>query len=146
MEILGIGFSELAFVVIIALIVLGPKDMQKAGRTIGKWMRDIVTSDGWRVFQKTSGELRNLPARMMREANEDLEKFKKEFNAGMELEPNRQPKSPPRSVSTDSDSASDADPNLTPSEEPENTILPPSAVPPPDDESDADSQKHDQPS
>jgi Sec-independent protein translocase protein TatA len=34
MEILGIGMSELVFVVIIALIVLGPKDMQKAGKTI----------------------------------------------------------------------------------------------------------------
>ena len=145
MEIFGIGFSELAFVVIIALIILGPKDMQKAGRTIGKWMRDIVTSEGWRIFQKTSGELRNLPARMMREANEDLEKFKKEFNAGLELEPDKEPKRPPRSISTESDSASDADPGLTPYDEPENTILPPSAVPPPDnDETDTDSRKHDQ--
>ena len=39
MEILGVGPSELIFIVIIALIVLGPKDMQKAGKTIGKWMR-----------------------------------------------------------------------------------------------------------
>ena len=78
MEILGVGASELLFVVIIALIVLGPKDMQKAGRTIGKWMRDIVTSDGWKVFQKTSNELRNLPTKMMRDANEELEKFKKD--------------------------------------------------------------------
>ena len=33
MEILGIGPSELLFIVLIAIIVLGPKDMQKAGRT-----------------------------------------------------------------------------------------------------------------
>lgn len=141
MEILGIGFSELAFVVIIALIVLGPRDMQKAGRTIGKWLRDIVTSEAWMVFQKTSGELRNLPARMMRDANEDLEKFKREINAGMELDPNRQPKRPPRSIAADSDPASDSDTNLTPSEEPENTILPPAADSSTDE--DSDSQKHD---
>lgn len=73
MEILGIGFSELVFIVIIILIVLGPKDMQKAGRTLGKWLNSIVTSDGWRVFQKTSRELRNLPNNLMREAN--IEKY-----------------------------------------------------------------------
>jgi Sec-independent protein translocase protein TatA len=73
MEILGVGLSELIFIVIIALIVLGPKDMQKAGKTIGKWMRDIVTSDWWKVFQQTSRELRTLPNKLMREANEDSE-------------------------------------------------------------------------
>jgi sec-independent protein translocase protein TatB len=72
MEILGVGMSELVFIVIIALIVLGPKDMQKAGKTIGKWMRSIVTSDGWKLFQQTSRELRTLPNKLMREANEEL--------------------------------------------------------------------------
>ena len=75
MEILGIGTSELVFIVIIALIVLGPKDMQKAGRTIGKWLRDIVTSDGWKVFQQTSRELRTLPNRLMRDANDEVKKI-----------------------------------------------------------------------
>lgn len=78
MEILGIGMSELVFVIIIALIVLGPKDMQKAGKTIGKWMRDIVTSDGWKIFQQTSRELRTLPNKLMREANEELNQIGKQ--------------------------------------------------------------------
>jgi sec-independent protein translocase protein TatB len=68
MEILGIGPSELVFIVIIALIVLGPRDMQKAGRTIGKWLRRVVTSDGWKLFQQTSREIQTLPNRLMREA------------------------------------------------------------------------------
>jgi len=140
MEILGIGASELVFVVIIALIVLGPKDMQKAGRTIGKWMRDIVTSDGWKAFQKTSNELRKLPAQMMRDANEELDKFNKDIKSGMEIH-KPTPKSPPRSVSTDTPPASNPGPNLTPSEEQENTILPPSPKNPSDES--ADSQKHD---
>jgi Sec-independent protein translocase protein TatA len=80
MEILGIGTSELVFIVIIALIVLGPKDMQKAGKTIGKFLRDIVTSDGWKMFQDTSRELRTLPNRLMREANEELNQIGKEMN------------------------------------------------------------------
>jgi len=80
MEILGIGPSEFVFVLIIALIVLGPKDMQKAGRTIGKFLRDVVTSDAWKMFQQTSSELRTLPTRLMREANEDLNQIGNELN------------------------------------------------------------------
>ncbi|MCL5611270.1 MAG: twin-arginine translocase TatA/TatE family subunit [Chloroflexi bacterium] len=71
MEILGIGPSELFFIVVIALILLGPKDMQKAGRTLGKWLRQVVTSDGWKLFQQTSREIQNLPTRLMREASLD---------------------------------------------------------------------------
>lgn len=80
MEILGIGTSELVFIVIIALIVLGPKDMQKAGRTIGKFLRDIVTSDAWRMFQQTSRELRTLPNRLMRDANDELNQIGNDIN------------------------------------------------------------------
>jgi len=81
MEILGVGPSELIFIVIIALIILGPKDMQKAGKTIGKWMRDIVTSDGWKIFQQTSREIRTLPNRLMREANDELNQINKEITS-----------------------------------------------------------------
>jgi sec-independent protein translocase protein TatB len=72
MEILGIGASELIFILLIAIIVLGPRDMQKAGRTIGRWLNQLVRSDGWKVFQRTSAELRNLPRNLMREANMEL--------------------------------------------------------------------------
>ena len=68
MEILGIGPMELVFILIIALIVLGPKDMAKAGRTLGKFMRDIVKSDTWKTIRTTTRELELLPNRLMREA------------------------------------------------------------------------------
>lgn len=75
MDILGIGPTELMFIILIALILLGPKDMQKTGRTIGRWLRNMTRSDNWRAFRDTSREIRNLPNRLMREANlEDLEK------------------------------------------------------------------------
>ena len=75
MDIFGIGPTELAFIILIALILLGPKEMQKTGRTIGRFLRDMTRSDGWRAFRDTSREIRNLPNRLMREANfEDLEK------------------------------------------------------------------------
>jgi Sec-independent protein translocase protein TatA len=80
MEILGIGIPENIFVVIIILIVLGPKDMQKAGATIGKWMRNIITSDSWKIFQQTSREIRTLPNKLIREANDELRKVGQEIN------------------------------------------------------------------
>jgi sec-independent protein translocase protein TatB len=78
MEILGIGPLELLFILIIALIILGPKDMVKAGRTMGRFMRRIITSPEWRTVQKASRELRYLPNRLMREA--EIEDLSKDFS------------------------------------------------------------------
>lgn len=79
MEILGIGAPELIFILIIALIVLGPKDMQKAGKTIGRWLNQLVRSDSWKVFQKTSAELRNLPRNLMRDANMEVAEMERDL-------------------------------------------------------------------
>ncbi len=107
MEILGIGPSELLFIVLIAIIVLGPKDMQKAGRTIGKWLRSIVTSDGWKLFQQTSREIQTLPNRLMREAAiEELKEVQKDL---------RQPIEPPAApVSVKSEGSAISGPDTSP--------------------------------
>jgi len=120
MEILGIGPSEFVFIVIIALIVLGPKDMQKAGRSIGRWLNQLVRSDGWKAFQRTTNEIKQLPTNLMREANEEMRQLEKDIrdNTGASTFP-RQPKpkdyAVPESVLIS-----------TPTEEMENTIRPPS--------------------
>jgi len=81
MEILGIGPLELFFILLIALIVLGPGDMVKTGRTLGRFLRKVVTSPEWHTVQKASRELRYLPNRLMREANlEDLQKDLSDIN------------------------------------------------------------------
>ena len=116
MEILGIGPSELVFIVIIALIVLGPKDMQKAGKTIGKWLRNIVTSDGWKVFQQTSRELRTLPNRLIRDANDELNQIGNDLKnaSNPAVSRSNNPNNPPRS-------------QPIPEKRPENKIAPPTA-------------------
>lgn len=79
MDFLGIGMPELVFIVLIALIIIGPKDMEKTGRAIGRFLNNFVRSDSWRAFRQTSKEVRNLPNRLMREANlEELERLTKE--------------------------------------------------------------------
>ncbi len=73
MDILGVGPLELLFILLIALIVLGPKDMVKSGKTIGLFLRKIVTSSSWQSIQQTSREIRNLPTKLIREAGlEDI--------------------------------------------------------------------------
>jgi sec-independent protein translocase protein TatB len=79
MDIFGIGASELVFIILIAIIVLGPKDMQKAGRTIGRFLNQLMRSEGWKVFQRTSSELRNLPRNLMREANMEMMEAEKDL-------------------------------------------------------------------
>jgi len=81
MELFGIGPLELLFILLIALIILGPGDMVKAGLTLGRFLRKIITSPEWRTVQKASHELRNLPNRLMREASlDDLSKDLADFN------------------------------------------------------------------
>ena len=75
MEILGVGVPELAFIVLIALILLGPKDMVAAGRTIGKYLRKFLTSPTWMALRRTGDELQQLPTKLVREAGlEDLQR------------------------------------------------------------------------
>ena len=121
MEFLGIGPSELLFIVIIALIVLGPKDMQKAGRTIGKWMRKIITSDGWKLFQQTSREIQTLPNRLMRDAAlDELKDLQKDLKQPLDM--NSRPSQPVLPESAQNPQSEP--PSSTPPTEPENTILP----------------------
>jgi len=128
MEILGVGWQELIFIFIIALIVLGPKDMQKAGKTIGRWLNQFVHSDTWKVFQQTSSELRNLPRNLMKEANMEMQETERELRRTLDqLDPPDQ--RPSRSVASSTLPASSHVRGLPPSDETENTIQPPAASP-----------------
>jgi sec-independent protein translocase protein TatB len=99
MEFLGIGASEFVFIILIAIIILGPKDMQKAGRTIGRWLNQLVHSEGWKIFQRTSNEIRNLPTNLMREAN--MEMMEAEKNLRKVLDPRPNPKISPSTPNRD---------------------------------------------
>ena len=68
MDFLGIGPLEILFVILLALIIFGPNDVVKAARSLGRFMRKVVTSDVWRTVQQTSKGLQNLPNMLMREA------------------------------------------------------------------------------
>jgi sec-independent protein translocase protein TatB len=108
MEIFGIGPQELFFIVLIAIIVLGPKDMQKAGKTVGRWLNQVMRSDGWRAFQRASREIRNLPTNLMREANlEEFQKMDQEIRNTIDPRP---PVSKPPQPSPTSQTAASSEP------------------------------------
>jgi Sec-independent protein translocase protein TatA len=71
MEIFGIGPMEFVFILIIILLVVGPKDIEKFARNFGKMLNRIYKSPGYNFVRQASDELRNLPARLAREAQLD---------------------------------------------------------------------------
>ena len=75
MEFLGIGPLELLLILLLALIIMGPKDLEKTAKSIGKGLNRLVRSDSWKTVTEASRQLRTLPNKLMREAN--LEEFQK---------------------------------------------------------------------
>lgn len=110
MEIFGIGAPELIFILIIAIIVLGPKDMQKAGKTIGRWLNQLIRSDSWKVFQRTSAELRNLPRNLMREANMEMAEMERDLRNAID------PRTNPATRSTSNQTPSANPPTTQPTD------------------------------
>jgi sec-independent protein translocase protein TatB len=79
MEFLGIGPLEFLLIVVIAIIVLGPKGIVKAAREASQLIRKIVRSPLWRDVMDTSREIRELPKKIVKEAGieDDLEELRR---------------------------------------------------------------------
>jgi len=71
MELFGIGPMEFVFILIIILLVVGPKDIEKFARNFGRMLNRIYKSPGYNIVRQASEELRNLPARLAKEAQLD---------------------------------------------------------------------------
>jgi sec-independent protein translocase protein TatB len=71
MELFGIGPLELLFILVIAVIVLGPKGMVTGARETGKFIRKVIHSPLWREVVETSNEIRELPRKIARDAGID---------------------------------------------------------------------------
>jgi len=69
MEIFGIGPLELLLIVLIALIVLGPKEMLKTAQKAAGWIRKIRQSEIW----STTKEVMDIPNQVMHETGLDKE-------------------------------------------------------------------------
>jgi Sec-independent protein translocase protein TatA len=79
MQLFGIGPLEFLFILVITLLVLGPKGMVKAARDAGKSIRKLTRSPLWKEIVGTSREVRNLPAKIIKEAGieEEVEELRR---------------------------------------------------------------------
>ncbi len=82
MEIFGIGPLELLLILLLALIILGPKDMEKIGKSVGQALNKLVKSDTWKTVRQASEKMKTLPNDLMREA--ELEELRKTFKDSLE--------------------------------------------------------------
>ena len=71
MEFLGVGPLELFLVLLLALALIGPKDIGKHARTVGRTLQRVYKSEEWKAVQQASRNLRSLPNRLAREAEFD---------------------------------------------------------------------------
>lgn len=70
-----IGWDEMLFTAIVAIVVIGPKDLPRALRTAGRWIGKI---------RRVSGHFRSGVEAMIREAElEDMEKQWRAQNAAI---------------------------------------------------------------
>lgn len=71
MEILGVGPLEIFLVLILALVVLGPKGMVDTARKLGRWIRKFIHSPLWKEITTAQREVSDLPRKLVREAGLD---------------------------------------------------------------------------
>lgn len=107
-----IGASELLMIVIVAVVVIGPKDLPRALRTAGKWIGKV---------RRTSNHFRAGVEAMIREAEmEEMEKKWAEQNARImaehppvDLSEHEMRPLPPTAASAEARAEPQADPGAT---------------------------------
>jgi Sec-independent protein translocase protein TatA len=68
MQIFNVGVLEILFILILAFVVLGPRKTIKTARDVGVWVRNLAKSPIWRDIVTTSSEIRDLPKKLMDDA------------------------------------------------------------------------------
>jgi Sec-independent protein translocase protein TatA len=80
MDFFGIGWLELIAILIIVLLVAGPRDIERGAKGLGRLINRLNRSPGYQAIRRASNELRNLPQRLAREANlEELQALSQEM-------------------------------------------------------------------
>lgn len=65
MNILNIGFPELIFIFVLALIVLGPRNLLKTSKQLSDAIRKFVTSDTWKSIVNSTKEIRDIQGKII---------------------------------------------------------------------------------
>lgn len=68
MKFLNIGTLEFVFILLLILVVLGPRKAVKTAGELGNLIKKVTGSQFWKDLVNTSEEIRDLPRKMMDEA------------------------------------------------------------------------------
>ena len=85
MDIFGIGLPEIIFILLVVVIIFGPKDLEKMGKTIGGAIFRFFNSETFRNLRRIG----DLPAELVRKAGLD------EFRATVNSTKITNPQNPP---------------------------------------------------
>ena len=69
MNFFNLGIGEILFILVIALIVVGPGNMVKTARDAGVLIRKVTKSPYWQEIWATKRELNEIPKMLAKEAN-----------------------------------------------------------------------------
>lgn len=72
MEFLNLGWLEIALILVLSFIVLGPGKMVKTGRDLGSWIRKLSREQLFRDVVQTTDEIRRYPRKIFDESLLDL--------------------------------------------------------------------------
>lgn len=78
MEFLGIGITELIAILLIAFLVLGPRDLVKVSRSLGRTLHNLRESETVRAALDLGRRLRQLPETLAEQAG--VEEMKSELH------------------------------------------------------------------
>jgi sec-independent protein translocase protein TatB len=83
MQIFNIGPLEFILILVLALLVLGPKNMVKTAYEVGRWINKVVRSPMWATLISTSREIRQLPTKIVQDTGleDSLKQIKDETEA-----------------------------------------------------------------
>ncbi len=92
MKFLNVGVLEFVFILLLAFIVLGPKQAVKTAGEIGHWVKKLVSSPFWRDLVSTSKQIQELPRKLMDDAEiqdtlQELERSTNTINSGFASTP-----------------------------------------------------------
>jgi len=80
MDIFGIGPLEIIFILLIAMVVVGPRNMGKTGRTIGRFLNRLYHSENWRLFKQKDIE---ETSKAISDTGRDLTQEVRDLDAGL---------------------------------------------------------------
>lgn len=114
MELFGIGPLEFILILVLALILLGPKGLVNGAYKTGEFIKRLVHSEGWRNVVQSTKEIRQAQDKIMQETGlqeslDELRQVRNPIHFPADL-----PERPPMAEKPQSTPISD-----TPSEQPE---------------------------